>query len=278
MALTYSHALFASFIAIAFTSVAQSQPCAYLYENPSWYTVTTPRSVKAVDLNGDGAPDIITAGRRNELSVQINAGDGSMLPPVVYATDTGTEDLAIGDLNGDEFPDFAIANLSARTIQTYINDGTGAFTLRDTLSDPLNVFNGVAIGDPNNDGLGDLLGIQSSANFLQLYLALPEGGYDTPVMAFLVNSPTHAEFGDANGNGLLDIFMVASDASTPASAPGIMAVFLNGGFDPETGDWLNYNALAISNPMAMGAPADVTDPMIALFCGGLVLAMGFMGK
>jgi len=30
-------------------------------------------------------------------------------------------------------------------------------------------------------------------------------------------------------------------------------------------------------PMAMGAPADVTDPMIALFCGGLVLAMGFMG-
>ena len=166
-------------LALSIASPMLAQPGGYLYENPAWYTANAPRSVRALDLNGDGFDDMLAAGRRGQVAVHLNTGDGTMLPATFIQTGNGnpagseTEDIAVADLNGDTFPDFAVANSFSESLQTFINDGAGGFTLRDTIASPnLDGFRGVAIGDPNNDGLPDLLGVQSGQDFLQLYRAL----------------------------------------------------------------------------------------------------------
>lgn len=248
----------------SFVSPARAQTSAFLFENPAWHTANAPRSVECLDLDGDGSDDMLVAGRRGRVAVHLNTGDGTMNPPTFIDVGDGnpsgteTEDIAVGDLNGDGFPDFAVANRFSESLQTFINDGAGGFSLLETIASPnTDGFGAVAIGDANNDGLPDLVGVQPGPDFLQLYLALPGGGYDAPLEGFLINTPTQAAFGDADGDGLDDLFVIASDGPNPTGAPAIVAVFVNGGFEEMTGDWLGYNTLARFNETANPTPGDL---------------------
>lgn len=56
--------------------------------------------------------------------------------------------LAVGDLNGDGVPDFAVANFADGTVTVRLGDGSGGFTPGS--GSPL------AVGDFNRDGIQDL--------------------------------------------------------------------------------------------------------------------------
>ena len=77
----------------------------------------TTGAVAIADLNGDGKLDLVTSNGQNgsfnssgSVSIFLGNGDGTFQPRVDFSTG-GSEDVAIGDFNGDGKPDLAIDDL-----------------------------------------------------------------------------------------------------------------------------------------------------------------------
>lgn len=85
-------------------------------------------TIAAVDINGDGAPDLVAleelddfgTPQMSSLNVLVNDGRGHFGAPVLYATGGRAPSMAIGDLDGDGRPDFAIAS-SRGTVSVLLN-------------------------------------------------------------------------------------------------------------------------------------------------------------
>ena len=70
-----------------------------------------PFSVAVADLNGDGAPDIVTASAiSSDVSVLLGNGDGSFQAQQRFAAGDVPTLVAVADLNGDGDPDIVTAN------------------------------------------------------------------------------------------------------------------------------------------------------------------------
>ncbi|MGE0431965.1 MAG: FG-GAP-like repeat-containing protein [Planctomycetota bacterium] len=137
---------------------------------PTFVTGNGPRAIIAVDLDGDGILDLVTADETgNSISVLIgNAaspaiGDGTFAAGVAYPVGgAGPRSLTVGDFNNDGVPDIATANASSndaslligKTTGDGLGNGTfGAGTLFSAGVEPT----GITVGDVNGDGVLDLL-------------------------------------------------------------------------------------------------------------------------
>ena len=127
-------------------------------------TGSTSHSMVSIgDVNGDGRPDIVASSASpssatpgGSVQVLINAGNGSFSAPVGYdpgGASYGPYSVAIGDVNGDCWPDLVVDNLSAGGITVLVNRGNGVF------GDPVNfpfTAASVTIGDLDVDGRPDI--------------------------------------------------------------------------------------------------------------------------
>jgi hypothetical protein len=116
------------------------------------------RPVATADLNGDGAPDLITPNDKDTtVSVLLNRGDGTFLSRRDYVTGPHPGSLAVGDLNGDRRMDVATTvQLSNEVggVSVLLDKGDG--TLRRGRIKRVGSNSSVAIGDLNQDGAADL--------------------------------------------------------------------------------------------------------------------------
>ena len=138
-----------------------------------------PRQILVEDLNGDGRPDIFIAshgfdtapfpGEQNRLYLSQPNGSlrdaTSTLPQILDFTHSA----AIGDINGDGWPDIFVGNIHGqREVEPYIllNDGTGHFSKNTTLipsqsGQSLHLHNGSftssLLVDLNEDGKPELV-------------------------------------------------------------------------------------------------------------------------
>lgn len=122
------------------------------------------RAVASGDIDGDGEDDLVvaTAGSESVL-VFLNVVDPSderkrtlAGAPLRIGSAAGDNDIAVGDLDGDQDLDVVAAGSASSSPRIYLNDGSGAFATV-ALGQPNPQARSVAIGDVDGDGFTDLV-------------------------------------------------------------------------------------------------------------------------
>lgn len=121
-------------------------------------------SVALGDINNDSYLDIVVAGHDNTTAYLIrylNNGSGSFTGKVSFGTGLKRTSLALGDINSDGDLDLAIAGETmapTRYFHVYDNNGSGTFTLNQTLTPGLGRDGAsIVFADINNDNELDLI-------------------------------------------------------------------------------------------------------------------------
>jgi hypothetical protein len=183
-------------------------------------TGTRPFSVSIGDFNGDGKPDVATANRySDDASILLNTtATGATTPTfatkVDFPTGSYPESVSIGDFNGDDLPDLAVANFVSNTVSILLNTtATGATTptFATQVPFPTGINPGsVSIDDFNGDGKLDVATANFFDNTATILLNTTATGDPAPTFATQVDFPTginpeSLSIGDFNGDGKPDL-------------------------------------------------------------------------
>jgi hypothetical protein len=221
------------------------------------------------DVNGDGKPDLLTAGglgvSEGWVGVYLGNGDGTFRNQGTYASggERGNS-LAVADLNGDGKPDLVItnecatgSNCSPGPVSVLLGNGDGSFQAAVPYDGGgLPAF--VAIADVNNDGKLDLIVAHDSS--VGILLGNGDGTFQ-PVVNYSTGGSLALwlAVADLNGDGKPDLVVAA----------GLVVVFIGNGdgtFKPP----VSYNpggveltAVAVADVNGDGKP----DLIAGNYCG-----------
>ena len=188
-----------------------------------------PVAAELADLNADGLPDIVLAvpdevnpqGDAGSAIVLLNAGSNGagvwqgFASSQDIAVGVSPSDVALGDLDGDGFPDAIITNRADGNATVLLNDGTGLLAFERTVGfneDPA----AVVAGDLDEDGLIDVAvaGSDLSGNgelIVRLNLG-PNGdggwgGFTTELDFDIGQGPRFMDIGDLDNDSCLDLLI-----------------------------------------------------------------------
>jgi autotransporter-associated beta strand protein len=173
------------------------------------------------DLNGDGHPDLIVAGKYSStVTVLLGNGDGTFKPPQSFSTGTvagslpGTypDSIALADVNGDGHMDVLTGdyNYSSNTygnVSVLLGIGTGTFQPVQLVKTPLGRQNSIALADINGDGRMDLISANSQYDIVTVMLGNGDGTFKFSSNLNFAN-PQETDFvtlADVNGDGRPDL-------------------------------------------------------------------------
>jgi VCBS repeat-containing protein len=207
---------------------------------------TNPYGIALGDLNGDGFLDIAAANEipgvsSNDVTVLLNNGSGGFGAATSFAAGTKSISVAMGDFDGDNDLDLAVANQDSDNVSVLLNNGSGtAFTLGSTLTAGGTPFN-VRTADIDGDGFLDLAVVRFDGH-LSVFHGTGTGSFVTLPELTTGNEPTSVAIGDFDGNG-------AADLAVTSFFNNNVSVFLNN----TTGlSQVRSTAVAISAPIQTG--------------------------
>jgi len=195
-------------------------------------TGVNPQALLAVDLNGDGKPDLVAPcaqfsliGLPGVVSVDLGFGDGTF----GGSTPVGTGSAAItsADLNGDGKQDIATAG------SIFLGNGDGTFQSAANPGNfvPDRTANFVAAADFNGDGKTDLAvantlcapGMPCNPGSVSIFLGTGDfsnftpGPYQPRVDYAVGVMPNMLTIGDFNGDSKIDLAVANGSSFTPSS-------------------------------------------------------------
>jgi hypothetical protein len=191
--------------------------------------------IAAVDLNGDGLPDLVVGATGNVSPVQnggyavlINKGNGTFdAPTFVPLAKEGIIAMAVVDVNHDNKPDLIALeqppNGGKSQVAIFLGDGKGAFTAKKTYL--LAGFEGsLVVADLNDDGHPDV--ILSDGTLL---LGNGDGTFKTGKKLPLPSNVASLVAADFNHDKKIDLAVV-----TYGDAIGVLLGNGNGTLQPAT--------------------------------------------
>ena len=174
----------------------------------------TPWSVAVGDFNGDHDPDLAVVNNQffsGTVSVLLGGSGGSFTRQTPdLAVGDGPTSVGVGDFNGDNDPDLAVANQNDGTVSVLLGTpGGGGFSGPTSAgnyngSDPVSV----AVGDFNGDGDPDLAVGDMSPGEILVLLGAAGGSFSgpAPTTTLTVDSGVSSiAVGDFNRDGDADL-------------------------------------------------------------------------
>lgn len=133
-------------------------------------------------------------------------------PKVTINPNTGASPYAIdsGFINGDAFADIVIGTANGNTIEWYLNNGDGTFTIQPLISNSLNFITGVELIDLNGDGFLDIVANGFSSNNVVWFENDGNGNFGSQqALVSGVSGAADFVFADINNDGDLDLVVAA---------------------------------------------------------------------
>lgn len=182
-------------------------------------TGTTPVSVIAADVNGDGKPDLISANfAASTIEVFTNNGGGIFGSNGVYAAGPAGASpyfVAAADVNGDGKIDLVTANYATNTLTVFTNNGKGVFGSNATLSVAISTPECLALADLNGDGKPDLVCANgNNQNTLVVFFNNGSGDFTINATYGVGNGLQYVVAADINGDGHTDLISANYNDST----------------------------------------------------------------
>ena len=220
--------------------VYSSAPTRYLDQYPT---------VALGDVDLDGDLDVLASAERSGLTLggavgQVgllrNAGDGSLgeLESIPLSTSLATVSIAVGDVDGDGWPDLAVAH-GTRGFGVVPNDGAGGFgPMRSYLAGES--VNAVALADLEADGDADVLAVSAPSRSVAAVLNPGDGAFavqphhDLTPSTWAPCSYSEPRAADLDADGDLDIVIGYSEnfGSTPNYGLAVARNRGDGTYDP----------------------------------------------
>jgi sugar lactone lactonase YvrE len=218
------HSYQAVFIGTATTASATSPPASVTVTgtfptitsltatgNPGSYTLTSTVVGEGVStLTPSGSVSIIDQSNSNAVVGTAALGTGTPAQTLVAAAGsplpTGAAPYAVatGDLNGDGFADFVVANYNDGTLTVFLGNGLGVFAAQRAIpvgAEP----EGIAAADVNGDGKLDLIVTNTGDSTVGVLLGNGDGTFQTQVTYGTNEGPAGIVVADFNHDGKLDI-------------------------------------------------------------------------
>ncbi len=231
-----------------------------------------PVSLVAVDLNGDGLPDIAAANRNDSsVSILLNSGGGKLKAPAVIATAPyDPHYLAFADLNADGKPDLLAAAEFSNAVLVLTGKGDGSFQTPAAYA----AGNGPAtVGVvPGSDG-ASLIVTVDAVNGAWFTSVSAQGVVGAPLLARVGGSPAAVAAGDLNGDGLPDAVVVGA-SSDVAVLLGQKTQFANpvgyslGGVSPRAVAIADFNKDGKPDVITANAPVGQNGSVTVLLGNG----------
>lgn len=213
-------------------SIVMGKPDGTFSSPSSFNTTMTPIALELGDFNGDNMLDLVATQYYLGSNIMYFKGNGDGTFAVESQIGTAyrfTEDIALGDINGDEKVDLVTGG--NELLFAYINEGTIPFnkSFTDQIPNPVNSTDGISLSDVNKDGFDDIVTVNKGIGAVLVYISKGDGTFYPFVEYTATTSAEKRTRGvwcdDFNGDTYPDI-VVANEGRSTAEGNHI-AVFLN---------------------------------------------------
>jgi hypothetical protein len=213
------------------------------------------RSIAIADFNRDGFKDIAYlndgAGGNSNVTVLLNNGNATFDTPRFNWVWDNSDDLAIGDFDGDGNLDIATVNSYYSLVFVLIGDGHGNFTSYSEVYGG-DAPTGIKAADFNGDGRLDFAVISRGTNSLSIFLNQGYYLYADPITFTVGQSPVNIAAGNLDVDSLPDLVVVNQGS-------GSITVLCSAGAASRPSAPTSLSAIAMSSSQVNLAWADNSD-------------------